>query len=134
MLYQTEPHLDNEKYYIISDIICQVFSAETIRNQLLMREYFILLLFIKLLNLIFFEIFKKFSKKLLTNLNKYVIISELQYGGVPEWPKGADCKSVASCFDGSNPSPSTKKPHRIRCEAFYLLLVSSSLILQSKSG
>ena len=24
-------------------------------------------------------------------------------GRVPEWPKGADCKSVASCFNGSNP-------------------------------
>ncbi|ABS41081.1 hypothetical protein CLI_0224 [Clostridium botulinum F str. Langeland] len=28
-------------------------------------------------------------------------------GGVPEWPKGADCKSVAIRFDGSNPSSST---------------------------
>ena len=28
------------------------------------------------------------------------------YGWVPEWPKGADCKSVASCFGGSNPTPS----------------------------
>ena len=28
------------------------------------------------------------------------------YGGIPEWPKGADCKSVASCFGGSNPPPS----------------------------
>ncbi|CAI2310194.1 hypothetical protein IFVP136_C1240396 [Vibrio parahaemolyticus] len=28
-------------------------------------------------------------------------------GGVPEWPKGADCKSAGSAFDGSNPSPST---------------------------
>jgi hypothetical protein len=31
-----------------------------------------------------------------------------EYGGVPEWPKGADCKSVVSDFDGSNPSSSTK--------------------------
>ncbi|WP_225508657.1 hypothetical protein, partial [Vibrio vulnificus] len=23
------------------------------------------------------------------------------------WPKGADCKSAGSAFDGSNPSPST---------------------------
>ncbi len=30
------------------------------------------------------------------------------YGGVPERPKGADCKSVVSDFDGSNPSPSTR--------------------------
>src|SRR3712207_3643254 len=29
------------------------------------------------------------------------------FGGVPEWPKGADCKSVASRFDGSNPASST---------------------------
>ena len=28
-------------------------------------------------------------------------------GGVPEWPKGADCKSVSSAFGGSNPPPST---------------------------
>ena len=28
-------------------------------------------------------------------------------GGVPEWPKGADCKSVGSAFGGSNPPPST---------------------------
>ena len=27
------------------------------------------------------------------------------YGWVPEWPKGADCKSVSNAFDGSNPSP-----------------------------
>ena len=32
----------------------------------------------------------------------------IEYGGVPEWPKGADCKSVASRFDGSNPSSSTR--------------------------
>ena len=28
-------------------------------------------------------------------------------GWVPEWPKGADCKSVGNAFEGSNPSPST---------------------------
>ena len=28
------------------------------------------------------------------------------FGWVPEWPKGADCKSVTTRFDGSNPSPS----------------------------
>ena len=28
-------------------------------------------------------------------------------GGVPEWLKGTDCKSVSSAFDGSNPSPTT---------------------------
>ena len=28
------------------------------------------------------------------------------YGWVPEWPKGADCKSVSDAFGGSNPPPS----------------------------
>ena len=28
-------------------------------------------------------------------------------GGVPERPKGADCKSAVADFDGSNPSPTT---------------------------
>ena len=30
------------------------------------------------------------------------------FGRFPEWPKGADCKSVASCFGGSNPPSPTK--------------------------
>ena len=30
----------------------------------------------------------------------------LYYGWIPEWPKGADCKSVGDAFEGSNPSPS----------------------------
>ncbi len=34
--------------------------------------------------------------------------SRFIYGGVPERPKGADCKSAGSAFEGSNPSPSTK--------------------------
>ena len=34
---------------------------------------------------------------------------EYMHGRVPEWPKGADCKSVASSFDGSNPSSPTKE-------------------------
>ena len=35
---------------------------------------------------------------------------KIEYGRVPEWPKGADCKSVASSFDGSNPSSPTENP------------------------
>ena len=27
-------------------------------------------------------------------------------GWIPEWPKGADCKSVGTAFGGSNPPPS----------------------------
>ena len=30
-------------------------------------------------------------------------------GWIPEWPKGADCKSVGTAFEGSNPSPSILK-------------------------
>ena len=30
------------------------------------------------------------------------------YGWIPEWPKGADCKSVVTDFGGSNPPPSIK--------------------------
>ena len=34
-------------------------------------------------------------------------------GGVPERPKGSDCKSDVYDFEGSNPSPSTKfKPEQ----------------------
>ena len=29
------------------------------------------------------------------------------YGSVPEWPKGADCKSVVNDFGGSNPPAPT---------------------------
>ena len=33
------------------------------------------------------------------------------YGGIPERPKGADCKSVVTDFAGPNPaSPTIKKP------------------------
>ena len=28
-------------------------------------------------------------------------------GGVPEWSKGTDCKSVGDAFGGSNPPPTT---------------------------
>ena len=31
------------------------------------------------------------------------------HGGIPERSKGTDCKSVATGFEGSNPSPSTNK-------------------------
>ena len=32
----------------------------------------------------------------------------IKYGGIPEWPKGTDCKSAGYAFDGSNPSSPTK--------------------------
>ena len=33
---------------------------------------------------------------------------KISNGQIPEWPKGADCKSVGTAFEGSNPSPSIK--------------------------
>ena len=32
-------------------------------------------------------------------------INLIFYGRIPEWPKGADCKSVVTDFGGSNPPP-----------------------------
>ena len=40
----------------------------------------------------------------------------IYYGWFPEWPKGTDCKSAASCFGGSNPPPP------IRAKKFALLI------------
>ena len=34
-------------------------------------------------------------------------IGPIDYGWIPQWPKGADCNSVGTAFEGSNPSPST---------------------------
>ena len=44
------------------------------------------------------------------------------YGWIPEWPKGADCKSVASCFGGSNP-PLPILIAALRLKFFITLLV-----------
>ena len=42
-----------------------------------------------------------------------VVSARKEYGGIPEWPKGADCKSVVTDFGGSNPpSPTRKKDLR----------------------
>ena len=32
------------------------------------------------------------------------------HGRFPEWPKGADCKSVSNAFGGSNPPPPSDLP------------------------
>src|SRR5690625_7962167 len=42
------------------------------------------------------------------------------YGGLPERPKGADCKSAALRFAGSNPAPATSRT-RISTEIRVLL-------------
>ena len=53
------------------------------------------------------RIFIFFEKKLA--ILKNVIYNTLVvHGWIPEWPKGADCKSVGTAFEGSNPSPSSE--------------------------
>ena len=38
-------------------------------------------------------------------------------GKIPEWPKGTDCKSAATCFGGSNPPlPILTTRHELRVE------------------
>ena len=46
-----------------------------------------------------------------------IISSIFLFGRVPEWPKGADCKSAVFDFGGSNPPSSTKILHLtfVRC-------------------
>ena len=39
-----------------------------------------------------------------------IIGFKLNYGRIPEWPKGTDCKSAAECFGGSNPPPPIINP------------------------
>ena len=38
-------------------------------------------------------------------------------GWIPEWPKGADCKSVGTAFEGSNPSPSSTANKKQLCRS-----------------
>ena len=40
--------------------------------------------------------------------DKYLFrLEKNKIGGVPEWLKGTDCKSVGYAYVGSNPTPST---------------------------
>ena len=41
--------------------------------------------------------------------------SSIKYGGIPERPKGADCKSVVTDFAGPNPASPTMKALRKKC-------------------
>ena len=40
------------------------------------------------------------------------------YGGIPERPKGADCKSVVTDFAGPNPASPTIKEKRVLATRF----------------
>ena len=52
----------------------------------------------------------------LRNQYNIVQLNMRYFGWIPEWPKGTDCKSAASCFGGSNPPPP------IRAKKFALLI------------
>ena len=52
-------------------------------------------------------------------------ISASEYGRFPEWPKGADCKSVVNDFGGSNPPPPTRVKSIARCSFFMAKNVAS---------
>ena len=55
-----------------------------------------------------------------------VSLGGTEYGGFPERPKGADCKSVVTDFGGPNPPSPTKTPAR-QCGSFtynlFLLII-----------
>ena len=42
-----------------------------------------------------------------------------EYGGIPEWPKGTDCKSAGTAFGGSNP-PSPSEMKKAPTGAFFI--------------
>ena len=52
-----------------------------------------------------------------------------EYGRVPEWPKGADCKSVVVDFGGSNPPSSTMKKQLLLAIAFSVIFALRRVIL-----
>ena len=49
------------------------------------------------------------KKYLHFHISYSIILNCQERGGIPEWPKGADCKSVGNAFEGSNPSPSISR-------------------------
>jgi hypothetical protein len=57
---------------------------------------------------------EKNSEPELTGVPGQIKIRGLRFGGVPEWPKGSDCKSDGSAFGGSNPPPSTTVMMKLR--------------------
>ena len=42
-------------------------------------------------------------------------------GWIPEWPKGTDCKSAGTAFEGSNPSPPTLMHNLHQYNIIYLV-------------
>ena len=57
--------------------------------------------------------------------------SSIKYGGIPERPKGADCKSVVTDFAGPNPASPTKNPAR-KCGIFTFSLFTLHFSLKPR--
>ena len=55
------------------------------------------------------------------------------YGGVPEWPKGTDCKSAGNAYGGSNPPAPTKSPHH-KMRAFSSIVPAGDSIRAGVNG
>ena len=53
------------------------------------------------------------------------------HGWFPEWPNGADCKSAASSFGGSNPSPPTSTRDCFAAVSFFILFFYPLLLFSS---
>ena len=47
--------------------------------------------------------------------------STISYGGIPERPNGADCKSVVTDFGGSNPPSPTNRTRTFVCVRFFIV-------------
>ena len=81
---------------------------------------------------------RKFPQKTLTNpcpsgnIYRQSVRLRIEYGRVPEWPMGTDCKSAAFSFGGSNPPAPTKKTSventLVFCSIRYLKLHSRGWI------
>ena len=54
----------------------------------------------------------------ITSSNTVCRLRTVQLGGIPEWPKGTDCKSAGTAFGGSNPPLPTKKKTS-QCGVFF---------------
>ena len=54
-------------------------------------------------------------------------------GGIPERPKGADCKSAVADFDGSNPSPTTISDFCRPMDGFFIASERKNAFFKSRT-
>ncbi len=95
---------DGDSYVIISHVVARYAGVAQSAEQLICNQQVTGSIPATSSTLFFLLILKK---GLTEAFSCGILTKSVKYGGVPEWPKGADCKSVAFSFDGSNPSPST---------------------------